>query len=92
MKKDEMRDDVWEVQKMCTDVKDYELSIEKEKVDWECEQKRMSWKWVVSYHGSIVASGSVNSVEEAQAKAIANVPMDKESTEEALDNDCGCSG
>jgi len=89
MNKEELRDDKWQVQKMCLDVKDYELSIEKQKRDWECEQKSESWKWSISYHGSIVASGSVNSVEEAQEKAIANVPMDKEKTEEAID-DCGC--
>ncbi|MAS88108.1 MAG: hypothetical protein CMH30_09070 [Micavibrio sp.] len=34
----------WQVQKLCTDVKDYELSIEKQKTDWQCEQRRESWK------------------------------------------------
>jgi hypothetical protein len=72
--KHETTNQTWEVQKMCSDVKDYELTIEKQKTDWECEQKRESWKWAVSYHGSIVASGSVNSSEEAMEKAVANVP------------------
>lgn len=91
MNKAELNDTDWQVQKMCTDIAEYELSIEKQKTDWECDQKTESWKWIVSYHGSIVASGTVNSVKEAQAKAIANVPMDKESTQKALDDDCGCS-
>lgn len=65
----------WQVQKMCTDIEDYELSIEKEKTDWECDQKKKSWKWIVSYHGSVVARGSVNTPEEAQEKAVANVPL-----------------
>lgn len=65
----------WQVQKLCTDVKDYELSIEKQKTDWQCEQRRESWKWRVSYHGSVVASGSVNDPEQAMAQAYANVPQ-----------------
>lgn len=74
MSKLQINDDSWQVQKMCTDVKDYELSIEKQKTDWECEQRRESWKWSVSYHGSVVASGSVNSAQEAKIQAAANVP------------------
>ncbi len=68
-------DDVqWTVQKMCTDIDAYELIIEHEKNNWNCEQKRESWKWIVSYHGSIVARGSVNSLEDAKVFAINNVP------------------
>lgn len=74
MKERDLKGHEWQIQKMCTDVKDYELIIEKEKTDWECDQKRQSWKWIVSFHGSIVASGSVNSPAEAQEKAVANVP------------------
>lgn len=92
MDKEELNNSEWQVQKMCTDIAEYELIIEKQKTDWECDQKTESWKWIVSYHGSIVASGTVNSVEEAQAKAIANIPMDKESTQKAMNDDgCGCS-
>lgn len=64
----------WQVQKICTDIDNYELSIEKQKTDWECSQKIESWKWSVAYHGSIIARGSVNSIEEAKEKAIANTP------------------
>jgi hypothetical protein len=64
----------WIVQKLCTDVQDYELTIEHEKNAWHCEQKRESWKWRIAYHGSIVASGSVNNIEQAKALAVANVP------------------
>lgn len=70
----EIAGDDWEIQKMCKDVQDYELVLEKQKNDWECEQKRTSWKWIVSYHGTIVASGSSNTQEEAGQKAVANVP------------------
>ncbi len=64
----------WEVQKICKDINDYELSLEKQKTDWECEQKRQSWKWIVSYHGTIVASGSSSTPEEASVRATENVP------------------
>tara|TARA_B100001093_G_scaffold468722_1_gene488915 strand:- start:607 stop:867 length:261 start_codon:yes stop_codon:yes gene_type:complete len=77
--------DEWQVQKMCIDVDDYELSVEKQKDRWECNQKRESWKWIVSYHGSVVASGSVNSAAEARQHAIGNVPKD-----EIDEDDCGC--
>ncbi len=64
----------WQVQKICTDIGDYELSAEKQKTHWNCEQRRESWKWIISYHGSIVASGSVNSPDEAKVMAMANLP------------------
>ena len=64
----------WQVEKMCSDMDEYELVIEKQKTEWHCEQKRESWKWLVSYHGSIVASGSVHSTEEAQRMALSSVP------------------
>lgn len=67
-------DQTWQVQKMCTDIEDYELAIEKQKTDWECEQKRESWKWSVSYHGSIVARGAAQSPDEAMTQAYGNVP------------------
>lgn len=64
----------WMVQKICTDVEDYELTIEHQKTSWTCEQSRESWKWRVAYHGSVVASGNVNDMEQAKALALANVP------------------
>ena len=64
----------WQEQKLCTDIGDYELVVEKQKRDWECEQTIESWKWQVVYHGSIIASGSVNDQEEAKQTAVANVP------------------
>ena len=64
----------WQIQKFCTDIEDYEVTIEKQKASWHCEQKQESWKWIISYHGSIVASGSVNSSEEARGAAIDNLP------------------
>lgn len=64
----------WQVDRMCTDVEDYELMVEKQKRQARCEQACESWKWSVSYHGSIVASGNVNDTEEAKALALQNVP------------------
>lgn len=64
----------WQIQKMCADIDDYELIIEKQKTSWECDQKRESWKWTVSYHGSIVATGSVNDPDLAKDMALQNVP------------------
>ncbi len=66
----------WQIQKICTDVEDYELVVEKQKTDWECSQKRESWKWMVSYHGSVVSSGSVNCSNLAMEQAIANLPVE----------------
>lgn len=66
----------WSTQRMCTDVGDYELIVERQKRNWECEQKSESWKWSVVYHGSVLSSSSVNDLEEAKQKALANVPKD----------------
>ncbi len=70
----------WVTQKQCTDIGDYELIVEKQKQDWECDQKRESWMWKVVYHGSVVSSGSVNDIEEAKLKAEANVPSNADKT------------
>ncbi len=67
----------WIIQKSCKDVGDYELVVERQKTNWNCEQKNESWKWSISYHGSIVSSGAVQSVEQAKKTAEANVPVDK---------------
>lgn len=64
----------WITQKMCTDIGEYELIVEQQKTHWNCEQKRESWKWLVSYHGSVVSSGSVGDAETAKELAIANIP------------------
>lgn len=69
-----MSDLRWVQQRLCTDVDDYELIVEKQKQNWECEEVSDSWKWSVVYHGSVVASGSVNDMEEAKLKAEANIP------------------
>ena len=72
-------DTKWVTQKMCTDVGDYELVVELQKKHWHCEQPRESWKWMISYHGSVVASGSVNSSDEAKILALANLPEQQKS-------------
>lgn len=65
----------WNTQKLCTDVGEYELLVEKQKIHAGCEQpNHSSWKWSVAYHGAQVASGSVNKMEDAQKAALANVP------------------
>lgn len=64
----------WQTQKICADAGEYELIIEKQKTNWQCEQTLESWKWSVIYHGSVIASGSNNSLEEAKKKAQANTP------------------
>ena len=66
--------DDWQAQRLCIDVSDYELVVEKQKQHWNCEQTNESWKWSVIYHGASVASGSVNDLEEAKQRALANVP------------------
>jgi hypothetical protein len=71
----DIKDSNWATQKMCVDVGEYELSVELQKTHWNCEQKKESWKWTVSYHGSIVASGSVNSMDDARQKALSNMPI-----------------
>lgn len=79
----------WEEQRLCTDIGEYELIVEKQKRDWECEQKMEPWKWMVVYHGSVVASGSVNDIEEAKIRAEENVPKDLDDVKK---EDCGsCS-
>lgn len=65
----------WEAQKLCTDINNYELIVEKQKSLAQCSQEKESWKWVVSFGGAIVSTGSVNSLKRAQELAIANVPQ-----------------
>lgn len=65
----------WQVDKICTDVNNYELSVERQKTSFHCTQKRESWKWFISLHGTIIASGSVNNFDEAKQRAIASVPV-----------------
>lgn len=76
MKEKEIEEKQWKVQKLCTDVNSYEVIVEQEKRNAHCEQKRESWRWIISYHGSIVASGSCNSSEEAMVIGLKTVPMD----------------
>ena len=64
----------WEAQKICADSGDYELMVEKQKQDWECDQPVDSWKWAVVYHGTIVASGVSNDIEVAKRVAEASIP------------------
>lgn len=64
----------WITQRMCTDVGDYECIVELQKTHWNCEQPRESWKWLVSYHGSVVSSGSVGDSDTAKGMALANIP------------------
>lgn len=64
----------WQTQKLCTDIGSYELVVERQKAQQQCQQNRESWKWAVNYHGAIVASGSANEEEAAKELAIANTP------------------
>lgn len=64
----------WQPQKLCVDVGEYELMVEKQKTHAGCEQKHTSWKWIVAYHGAQIAGGNVNSMEAAQQAALAGVP------------------
>ena len=64
----------WQTQKLCADKDEYELVIEKQKRDWNCEQRVESWKWIISYHGSVVSSGAVNNVDDAKQMALQNLP------------------
>lgn len=65
----------WQAEKLCTDNGHYELTVEKMKIDWHCEQKSTSWRWNVAYHGAVVAQGSARDAEEAKIMAEKNVPL-----------------
>ena len=66
---------VWNMQKACKDVHEYELLVEKQKTTHHCEQKNDTWKWSINYHGAQVASGNANGLDAAQKMAEANVPQ-----------------
>jgi hypothetical protein len=66
---------MWHVQRMCTDVGDYQLIVEQQKKNWKCEQTQEYWKWSVIYHGTIVSTGVVPQAEQAQQLALANIPL-----------------
>ncbi len=65
----------WHTQKMCTDIGEYELAVERQKSNQHCEQNRESWKWSVNYHGAVIASGTANDDKTAQELAVANTPQ-----------------
>ena len=65
----------WVVEKACTDVAEYELVVEKQKSQWQCDQSRESWSWRINRHGMIVAQGVMSSREAAQEAAQANLPQ-----------------
>jgi hypothetical protein len=67
----------WTVQKLCTDVNDYELIIEKQKASFHCEQKVDSWRWHVSYRGAVISQGTANDQEQARELAEKNVPQNQ---------------
>lgn len=75
----------WHAQRYCTDIGEYELIVELQKRDWQCEQKSESWKWTVIYNGTVMSSGSVNDVEQAKKLAEENLP---ETISETSDSDC----
>jgi hypothetical protein len=66
----------WEAHRLCTKVGEYELFVEKQKQDWECDQPLDQWKWAVVFHGTIVASGVTADMEDAKRIAEASVPKD----------------
>ncbi|MBO0335342.1 hypothetical protein J0X12_17100 [Sneathiella sp. CAU 1612] len=66
----------WEAQRLCTEAGDYELFVEKQKLDWECDQPIDQWKWAVVIHGTIVASGTAKDLEGAQRIAEASIPQE----------------
>jgi len=63
----------WEIQRICTDVGEYELLIEKLKQRWDCDQRLESWKWSIVRHGAVVDSGVVFDIEEAKKQALSKV-------------------
>lgn len=66
----------WVAQKLCTEAGDYELFVEKQKQDWECDEPMDLWKWAVVFHGTIVASGATRDMEDAQRIAEASIPKE----------------
>lgn len=66
---------MWQMQKFCKDVKDYELVVEQQKSSQHCEQKTRFWKWMVNRYGVQVASGNATDPETAKKLAEANVPQ-----------------
>lgn len=64
----------WQPQKLCTDINDYELIVEKQKASWHCAQTVESWRWSVAYHGAVVAQGTAKDEVQARLLAEKSVP------------------
>ena len=47
----------WQAVRHCTDYGDYELVVEQQKCQWQCEQKTGAWLWRINYHGAITGQG-----------------------------------
>lgn len=67
----------WYIQKLCTNIGEYELVIEAQKKSWRCEHEHSRWRWSVIFHGTIVTSGYAADQEVAKKRARESLPPGK---------------
>lgn len=65
----------WQPEKMCSQKDGYDLSVERFKHGFACDQSNDSWKWRVINSGVVVSQGTSTDLAAAQAMAEKNIPL-----------------
>lgn len=65
----------WQAEKMCTQRGAYDLSVERFKHGYHCQQSNDTWKWRIINSGVIVSQGVAKDLTAAQEMAEKNLPM-----------------
>lgn len=67
----------WQPEKMCSQHGGYDLSVERFKNGYHCEQATDTWKWRVINSGVIVSQGTSIDLEAAKKMAEQNLPLNQ---------------
>ena len=65
----------WKSEKLCSQLGEYDLLVERFKHGHHCEDQSESWKWRVIHSGVVLSQGTSPDQETAQKMAESNVPM-----------------
>ncbi len=66
----------WVHLKDCSAIGDYEVTVERHKHNWKCEERYTdAWKWYVVYGGAVIAEGFSDDIDSAKESAVSSVPI-----------------
>lgn len=67
----------WQAEKMCSQHGGYDLSVERFKHGYACDQSNDTWKWRVINSGVVVSQGTAVDLDSAQKMAEQNLPLNQ---------------